>query len=643
MIWINFGIPSHPVTSGFHHFVVYIFIQLLRILSVPMNSPLNMHLISQIRDRAQRSPEHIAMRFATQSSDQDAHQNEWQEVSWHQLSEKIDQASRALLKQNLRVQAKVGIWSQNMPQWTVADLACLQARLVTVPLYPTSTTEQVKYILDETEATLLFVGEHAQYQGALELLDQSSTLKTIVVFDRSVDIASCPQAIYFDDFIQHGVEQAILEERLAARCMEDLFTLIYTSGTTGEPKGVMLDFTNMAASFRGHDQIIHLDSLDTSLCFLPLSHIFERAWSFYALARGATNVYLKDPHQVSEALKSVKPTVLCVVPRFFEKVYTTIHGKVSTAPFVRRMIFNTAVKIGTAHMEYRRKGIDAPAYLEKLNNIADKMVFSKIREGLGGNIRFMPCGGARLDDDINRFFHTIGIDVKVGYGMTETVATVTCFRDTEFEFGSCGIPLPGIQVRIGAEGEIQVKGDTVMRGYYKKPEETAKTFTADGWLHTGDAGLIDENGALRMTERIKELMKTSNGKYIAPQYIEGTLTKDRFIEQIAIIADARNYVTALIVPAFEALEEHAKALNLKYKNHKELIQHSSIQELIQERVIKVQEGLAKFEQVKKFTLLPKEFSIELGEITPTLKLRRKIIMKRFQKEIEAMYASKAKA
>ncbi len=612
-----------------------------------MNSPLNMHLISQIRERAQRNPEQIAMRFANQSSDQrspqDAHQQAWLEVSWHQLGDKIDQASKALLKKNLHVQAKVGIWSQNMPQWTVADLACLQARLVTVPLYPTSTIEQVKYILDETEASLLFVGEQAQYNGAVELLAQSSTLKTIVVFDRSVVIQDCPQAIYFDDFIQHGVEQAILEERLASRRMEDLFTLIYTSGTTGEPKGVMLDYTNMAASFHGHDQIIHLDSLDTSLCFLPLSHIFERAWSFYALSRGATNVYLRDPHQVSEALKTVKPTVLCAVPRFFEKVYTTIHGKVSSAPFARRMIFNTAVKIGMAHMEYRRQGTEAPTYLQKLNNIADKMVFSKIREGLGGRIRFMPCGGARLDDDINRFFHAIGVDVKVGYGMTETVATVTCFRDTEFEFGSCGIPLPGIQVRIGDEGEIQVKGDTVMRGYYKKPEETAKTFTADGWLHTGDAGLVDENGALRMTERIKELMKTSNGKYIAPQYIEGTITKDRFIEQIAIVADARNYVTALIVPAFEALEEHAKALNLKYQNHKELIQHSSIQELIHERVVKVQEGLAKFEQVKKFTLLPKEFSIELGEITPTLKLRRKIIMKRFKKEIEAMYSPKAKA
>ncbi len=601
------------------------------------------HLVSQIRDRATRNPKHIAMRIAAVHSDENANNpsHQWQKITWQHLSDTIDQTSCALLKKNLPVQAKVGIWSHNMPQWTIAELACSQARLVTVPIYPTSAHDQVKYILDETEASLLFVGEQEQYDSALTLLKQSDTLKTIVVFDSSVDIQHCPQATYFDDFICSGVQPAILEERMAGCCMEDLFTLIYTSGTTGEPKGVMLDYVNIAASFSGHDQILHLSSMDTSLCFLPLSHIFERGWSLYVLARGATNVYLKETQKVSVALKSVQPTVLCVVPRFFEKVYTAIHGKVAGAPFIRRMIFNTAVNIGNAHMEYQRQGKAAPAYLKLLHKVADKIVFSKIRAELGGNIRFIPCGGARLDDDVNRFFHAIGLNVKVGYGMTESVATVTCFRDTEFEFGTCGTPLPGIQVRIGEGGEIQVKGDTVMRGYYKKPEETAKTFTADGWLHTGDAGLVDENGALRMTERIKELMKTSNGKYIAPQYIEGTLSKDHFIEQIAVIADARNYVTALIVPAFEALEEYAKSLNLKYKDHLELIQHNSVQQLLQEHVTRVQAGLASFEQVKKFTLLPKEFSIELGEITPTMKLRRKIIMERFKKEIEAMYAAKA--
>lgn len=599
-------------------------------------SLIKFHIVNQIRERAAHNPSQLAVRTA----DDDA-TDAWKALNWQEFQTIIDQTSLALLKLDLPAQSKVAIWSQNMPQWSAADIGALQARLVTVPLYPTNTIEQVQYILNETEASVMFVGEQSQYNDALELLALCPNLKTIVTFDHNIELGDCSNAVRFDDFIKDGADRALLDERLAQINMDDLFTLIYTSGTTGEPKGVMLDYTNMAASFKGHDGIIHIDSLDTSLSFLPLSHIFERAWSYYVLARGAMNVYLQNPRNVAEALKTVRPTVVCAVPRLYEKIYTTIFSKVDTAPAVRRAIFKTALKIGTAYMNRKRMNKPVPAYLAKLNNIADKVVFSKIRDNLGGRIRFMPCGGARLDDDINRFFHAIGVKVVVGYGLTETVATVTCFRDSEFEFGTCGLPLPGVQVRIGEGGEILVKGDTVMKGYYLKPEETAKTFTEDGWFRTGDAGLVDENGALRITERIKELMKTSNGKYIAPQFVEGTLGKDRFIEQIAIIADARNYVTALIVPAFEALEEYAKELNIKYQNHKELIAHSEINQLIQQRLDSIQTSLAKFEQVKKFTLLPKEFSIELGEITPTLKLRRKTIMERFKKEIEAMYAKTA--
>ncbi len=598
-----------------------------------MKDSQNEHLIHQIRERILRNPEQVAIRFASK-----ADKDNWQEITWQDVGKKIDTVSLALLSDGLKVQEKVGIWSSNMPEWTMTDLACQQVRAVPLPLYPTSTPEQVRYILTEADVSILFVGEQEQYDAALDLLSLCPSLNKIVVFTPEVDLKGRPEGIHFNGYLTQQADQSLLNDRLNNLSMDDLFTLIYTSGTTGEPKGVMLDHTNLSASFAAHDKVIQLDSLDTSLAFLPLSHIFERAWSFYVLARGAVNVYLLNPQDVSEALKTIKPTVLCAVPRFYEKVYTLIHSKVSDATAIRRLIFNSSIRIGRASLKYRRLGADLPMWLKPLHNLADKMVFSKLRDGLGGRIRFMPCGGARLDDDINHFFQLIGVHVKVGYGMTETVATVTCFRDTHFEIGSCGTPLPGLKVRIGDQGEIQVKGDTVMRGYYLKPEETAKTFTEDGWLKTGDAGLINESGALCITERIKELMKTSNGKYIAPQYIEGTLGKDKFIEQVAIIADARNYVTALIVPAFEALEEHAKSLNLKYECHKELIKNHSIQALIQERLNAVQKELAKFEQVKKFTLLSKEFSIELGEITPTLKLRRKIIMERFRKEIEAMYA-----
>ena len=597
------------------------------------NIPPN-HLVSQFRQRAEQHPDNTALRYSRN--------DHWHDIQWSQFLECVDKTSQALLTAGFPVQGNIGLWSRNMPEWSITDFACMQVRGVSVPLYPTSTPDQVCYIIDEAEVEILFVGEQPQFDGALELLGKATHLKSIIVFDESVDLKGCANACHFKDFLAAAeTDTSELKTRLADRNLDDLFTLIYTSGTTGKPKGVMLDYANMAASFDAHDKLIHVDHTDSSMALLPLSHIFERGWSNYALCRGVVNNYIRDPAEVASMLKAVKPTIMCAVPRLFEKIYTGVHTKVAQGSVVKKAIFKLAGKIGYKAMDYHRRGKRVPAYLQSLNKLADKLVFSKIKEGLGGRIRFMPCGGARLDDDICKFFHAMGINVKVGYGMTETVATVTCYRDTGFQFGSCGTPLPGVQVKIGDGGEILVKGGTVMRGYYKKPEETAKTFDADGWLKTGDAGLIDETGQLRITDRIKELMKTSNGKYIAPQHIEGTLGKDRFIEQIAIVADAKNYVSALIVPAFEALEEYAREMNLKYENKMDLIRNTDIQKLFQERLDSIQEELARFEQVKKFTLLPREFSIELGEITPTLKLRRKIIMERFQKEIDAMYGKPA--
>ncbi|KEI71979.1 hypothetical protein GV64_15715 [Endozoicomonas elysicola] len=611
-------------------------------------------MLDRLDERARSIPQQTAIRSATPSANLRPDQAQWQEINWQQFKQKIDQTSLALLRHDLPAQTKIGIWSPNMPQWPVADLACQQARLVSVPLYPTDAAQQAEYILNETETPLLFVGEQTQYDNTVKSLSSLPGLKTIVVFDPSVDLKDCPLAIYFDEFIQQGsdAEQAVLDERRSTRSKDDLYTLIYTSGTTGDPKGVKLDYANMAASFRAHDQIINLSPEDVSLCFLPLSHIFERGWSSYVLRMGATNVYLNDPKQVSDALKAVKPTVMCTVPRLLEKAYDGIHKKVTTASPVKRMIFNKAMQAGAANMETLREGSNPTAFRKLVNRVADKAVFSKIRDKLGGQIRFMPCGGARLDPDINRFFHAIGINIKAGYGMTETCATVTCFPDKKFEFDTCGTSLPGIQIRIDdtvetetpGAGEIQVKGDTVMRGYYKKPEETAKAFTNDGWLHTGDAGLIEKSGALRMTGRIKELMKTSTGKYIAPGPIEGMLGKNQYIEQVAVIADDRSFVTALIVPTFEAIEEYARAHNLSYQDRRELVQHSKIQALLKKQLDTVQSGsdLASYQQVKKFTLLPAEFSIEQKELTPTLKLRRNVIAENYKQEIADMYKQEAK-
>lgn len=352
---------------------------------------------------------------------------------------------------------------------------------------------------------------------------------------------------------------------------------------------------------------------------------------------GAQNVYISDTNWVRAAMQAVKPTVMCAVPRFYEKVFSAINDKVALAKWHRRMLFRWAVGCGERKFQHLQSGQTSSWLSEQLYKLADRLVLSKLRGVLGGKVRFLPAAGARLDDNIILFFQAIGINIKYGYGMTETCATVSCWEEKDFRFGSIGKPLPGIEVRLGAENEIQVRGPIVMRGYFNKPQETAESFTEDGWLKTGDAGALDPQGNLFITERLKDLMKTSGGKYIAPQMIEGTLGQDRFIEQIAIIADTRKFVSALIVPCFESLEEYAHSINLKYHDRLDLLRHSHIVSLFEQRLKDMQKELAKFEQVKRFTLLPQAFTMETGELTPTMKLRRKIILQRYQNEIDSMY------
>jgi long-chain-fatty-acid--coA ligase family protein len=345
---------------------------------------------------------------------------------------------------------------------------------------------------------------------------------------------------------------------------------------------------------------------------------------------------LDDTNRVAEALKEVKPHYMCVVPRLLEKIYTKIYENVGKQSLIKRMIFSFATRTAKIHLKQKRKGKRVSFILQELYNFSDKLVFRKLKEALGGNIQMIPCGGALLEPSIGRFFRAIGVNVTLGYGMTETTATVACW-DTKFKLKSVGTVLPNIEVKIGENNEILLKGGSITKGYYNNPEENVKAFTSDGYFRTGDAGYLDKEGNLFITERIKELMKTSNGKYIAPQQIEGKVGKDSFIEQIAIIADARKYVSALIVPNYDALVEYAKSLNLKYKNYSDLIKNSQIVDFFQKRLQNLQQGLAAYEQIKKFTLLTTPFSINNNELTPTLKLKRKNIYKNYFKEIEAMY------
>ncbi|MBS4687283.1 long-chain fatty acid--CoA ligase [Aeromonas sobria] len=590
-----------------------------------------LHLVRLMRERITQLGNKAALRVQ-----QDG---QWRAIGWRTLGQAMDYCAQALIRCGHQPTEMVGIYARNMPEWTQADLGILAARGVSVPIYPTSTLDQVRYIVRDAKIGILFVGEQPQFDQALTLL-QNGEIRQIVALDGNVNLRGCPQASYFQEFLVSGNHQPSeqqLREREQQYRMDDLLTLIYTSGTTGEPKGVMLDFANIAACFEMHNSRLDLNEQDVSLCMLPLSHVFERVWSFYVLYCGGENVYIRDPQKVMEVIDEVKPTVMCAVPRLYEKAYAMIQAKVAQAPAPSRALFGWATRVGKQMVATRQAGKSASPQLYAQLWLAERLVFRKLRARFGGRTRFLPVAGARLADDVNLFFQAMGLNLKYGYGMTETTATVCCYEDQQFKLGSIGTALNDIEVKLGENNELLVRSPTVMRGYYNKPDATAEVMTEDGFLRTGDAGELDSQGNIYFTERLKELMKTSNGKYVAPQVVEGAIGKDRFIEQIAIIADARHFVSALIVPCFESLEEYARSINLQYQCKSDLLRNSRVMEFFEARIADLQKELAKFEQVKKFTLLPSAFSMELGEITPTMKLRRKIIEAKYQREIEAMY------
>ncbi len=563
----------------------------------------------------------------------------WDSVKWKDFDTITSQVAQVLISLGFNRQDTAVIMSHNCPQWTCADIGLLKAKAVVVPIYPTSSQDQAEYIVNDAKAKLIFVGDAKQYQMAVELVAACDSLAKIVVFDANVELLDSDNHYYFDDLLalSHGDEVAAeLSQRLTEYDLEDLLTLIYTSGTTGDPKGVMLDYGNFASMVRQHDVKLPFVAGDVSLAFLPLSHIFERGWSMYALCRGGKNVYLNDPMKAKDAIVDVRPHTLCVVPRFLEKVYSAVYEKVNKAPQKKQKMFAWAMDVGQRQFEVNQGRSKSSLLLKLQWALANKLVYSKLKDVLGGRLKFMPCGGAALDLKVATFFQGIGTPVLCGYGLTETVATVTCNTLDNRVLGSNGKTLPEVDIKLGDDNEILVRGRTVMRGYYNRPEDTAAAFE-DGWFKTGDAGRLDEEGNLFITDRIKELMKTSNGKYIAPQRVEGKVGCCPFIDQVAVIADARNYVTALIVPAFEALEHWAEEKGLKYESPLELLRHSHVVEHFEERLKMMQDELAGFERIKKFTLLPEAFSTESGLITPTLKLRRKMIYHKYAQEINAMY------
>ncbi len=570
----------------------------------------------------------------------------WTPMSWEELAGAVTSAACALEILGVREQDKIAVFSPNMEKILITDLAAFANRAVPVSIYATSSESQVEYIVRDAGASMIFAGSKEQYHICRHVQRRYNALKQIIVYDDFEREADDTTSLSFTQFLKLGEAatdkcRAEVRRRTEAATPDDIATLLYTSGTTGEPKGAILPHSCFNAAMEiHHDRLTSISDSDTSMCFLPLSHIFEKAWTFFCLDSGVQVYVNRDPRQIQDTIREVHPTCMCSVPRFWEKAYAAIQDKMSRMKPLSRWMCSRALRIGRRrNLEFVRLGKPVPRMLEMRYRFYDKRVFSKVRRIMGidrGNI--FPTAGAPLSNNIVEFFHAMGVNIVVGYGLSETTATVSCFPYVGYEIGTVGTVLPGLQVRIGEENEILVKGPTVMRGYYNKPEETAAVFTEDGWFRTGDAGHFDPHGALVLTERIKDLFKTSHGKYIAPQALESRLGEDKYIEQVAVIGDNRKFVTAIIVPAIEAVKEYARKKKIQYRNLEELVRNSEIRRLIEQRIEKMQEGFASFEKIKKFTLLPREFSMETGELTNTLKIRRPVINSRYAHEIEAMYA-----
>lgn len=595
------------------------------------------HLSVLIHDLANKYGDKTALTFKKFGSDK------WQSVSWNQFSLRVKQVSNALLNIGAKPHDKIAVFSQNCVHYLYTDFGAYGIKVCSIPFYATSSEQQIQYMINDGQVRFLFVGEQEQYDKAHRVFALCPSLERIIIFDSSVRISTHdPAALYFKDFIKLGENlprQTEVEALYQSASMDDMANILYTSGTTGDSKGVMLTYGQYDVALRANDEVVPVSEKDRVINFLPFTHIFERGWAYLCLSEGAQLFINTYPHEIQESMRQVHPTCMCSVPRFWEKVYIAVKAKMDEAGSVQKKLFYHALAVGRKrNIEYIANGKRPPLTLELEYKIINKTILSMVRKQLGlEHPNIFPTAGAYVSPEVEEFILSVGIGMVVGYGLTESLATVSCVHlDKKFTIGSVGRPISSIQIKIGEDNEILLKGPTITKGYYHRDTTNAKVFDEEGFFRTGDAGYM-KDGELFLTERIKDLFKTSNGKYIAPQQVESLLLVDKFIDQVAVVADQRKFVSALIVPEFRLVEDWAREHHIAFSSREDLCANEQVKKMLQERINTLQQQLAYYEQIKRITLLPHHFSMESGELTNTLKIRRPIINKNYQAEIDKMY------
>lgn len=568
--------------------------------------------------------------------------NEYKGITYTEFGEQTELLAYGLAALGIKRGDKVAILSENRPEWVYSDMAILALGAIDVPLYPSLTADSIEFILNNSESKAIILSNKLQLNKVLKCKDKWKYLNHIILLNEK-DMLSEESSLYtFTDVQEMGKiykqhHSNHLTDSINQVKEDDLCTIIYTSGTTGEPKGVMLTHKNILSNVNSALKAYPINQEDIFLSFLPLCHIFERMGGYYtAFSSGGMICYAESIETVSQNLLEIKPTILTTVPRLFERIHSKIIKNVESQPAKKQKIFYWAIETGKAFAKARKSG-RIPVTTKIKNVLAEKLVFKKIREKTGGKLRFFISGGAPLSKELGEFFEAIGILILEGYGLTESSPVISANKIDNYKFGTVGVPFPDIEVKIAPDGEILARGPNIMQGYYKNKKETEETIK-DGWLHTGDIGEFDSEGFLRITDRKKHLFKTSTGKYIAPTQIENIFLASKYIDQFILIGDRRMFLSALIVPDFEAIKEYADSHKIEYKNTNELAANKQIYDLVQKEMLNLQKQVANYEKVRKFVLLDKPFSIETGEMTPKLSVKRKFVEEHYKHLIESMYA-----